>query len=433
MAIIAVAAACADAPTAPTASEISPLGARPSFNLSSSPIDMWSPTEGAIFSGEQKLAGVLKGYSPNQYDMYWRVDGAGWGKMANATSPSAHKYAYINADGWTWSGTGPYLISFQARDKTGRVVAERSASIFVARAGLNLFKGATFFADPYSNAKQQASAWATTRPEDAKLMGYIAQRAQADWFGDWNGDIAKAVGQRMNTVTEAGALPVFVAYNIPIRDCRGYSGGGATSASAYRSWISAFAKAIGARKAVVILEPDALAALDCLTAADQKLRMSLIRDAVRTLKTQPNVSVYVDGGNPGWKSAAVMADRLNTAGIGFADGFALNVSNYFSTRLNLEYGEALAARVGGKHFVIDTSRNGLGESSTAEWCNPLGRALGESSSATTGHPLVDAFFWIKRPGESDGSCNGGPSAGGWWAEYALGLATNMPVQLAALW
>jgi endoglucanase len=35
---------------------------------------------------------------------------------------------------------------------------------------------------------------------------------------------------------------------------------------------------------------------------------------------------------------------------------------------------------------------------------------------------VDGLLWIKAPGESDGSCNGGPSAGTWWPEYALGLA-----------
>ena len=33
-----------------------------------------------------------------------------------------------------------------------------------------------------------------------------------------------------------------------------------------------------------------------------------------------------------------------------------------------------------------------------------------------------ALLWIKQPGESDGTCNGGPNAGQWWADYALGLA-----------
>ncbi|HEU4535784.1 MAG TPA: glycoside hydrolase family 6 protein, partial [Polyangiaceae bacterium] len=69
---------------------------------------------------------------------------------------------------------------------------------------------------------------------------------------------------------------------------------------------------------------------------------------------------------------------------------------------------------------IDTSRNGKG--SNGEWCNPSGRALGASPTASTGDPLVDAFFWLKAPGESDGACNGGPSAGTFWPDYALGLA-----------
>jgi endoglucanase len=35
---------------------------------------------------------------------------------------------------------------------------------------------------------------------------------------------------------------------------------------------------------------------------------------------------------------------------------------------------------------------------------------------------VHAFLWIKKPGESDGECNGGPKAGQWWTEMAIGLA-----------
>ncbi|MCW2873942.1 glycoside hydrolase family 6 protein, partial [Actinacidiphila oryziradicis] len=35
---------------------------------------------------------------------------------------------------------------------------------------------------------------------------------------------------------------------------------------------------------------------------------------------------------------------------------------------------------------------------------------------------VDAYLWVKRPGESDGSCRGAPPAGQWWSDYALRLA-----------
>jgi endoglucanase len=43
--------------------------------------------------------------------------------------------------------------------------------------------------------------------------------------------------------------------------------------------------------------------------------------------------------------------------------------------------------VGGKHFIIDTSRNGLGPAPDGSWCNPPGRALGPKPTADTGFPL----------------------------------------------
>ena len=54
------------------------------------------------------------------------------------------------------------------------------------------------------------------------------------------------------------AVPVLVAYDIPGRDCAQYSAGGALNQADYEAWISGFAQGIGNRKAVVILEPDAL-------------------------------------------------------------------------------------------------------------------------------------------------------------------------------
>jgi endoglucanase len=143
---------------------------------------------------------------------------------------------------------------------------------------------------------------------------------------------------------------------------------------------------------------------------------------VQTLRATGSVAVYLDAGNPRWKSAATMADRLTRAGVAGAQGFALNVSNFFATSENVSYGAQLSALVGGKHYVIDTSRNGLGPTADAQWCNPAGRALGERPTTQTGVPLVDAFLWIKSPGDSDGACDGAPAAGAWMPEYALGLA-----------
>jgi endoglucanase len=284
----------------------------------------------------------------------------------------------------------------------------------------NPFAGARFFIDPDSNARRQADAWRSSRPVDAAQMDKIAGQPQADWFGDWSGDIQSAVSARIATIRSAGALPVLVAYDIPLRDCGSYSSGGASSPDAYRSWIRSFAAGLGSGSSVVILEPDALAGIDCLSGADQQTRLGLLADAVSVLSSHPGTSVYLDAGHSHWQSVSTMASRLKSAGVDRAQGFSLNVSNFNTTSDERAYGDSLSAAVGGKHFVIDTSRNGLG--SNGEWCNPPGRALGDRPTASTGDPLADAYFWIKRPGESDGTCNGGPPAGQWWADYALGLA-----------
>jgi endoglucanase len=279
--------------------------------------------------------------------------------------------------------------------------------------------GLAFYLDPNSNARKQADAWLSSRPLDAAEMEKIAARPQARWLGSWLSDPSNEISRTLSAAAQQNAVPVLVAYNITRLNC---GTGGAQSADAYRTWISRFATAIGSARAVVILEPDALPAMGCLTASLQQERVELLSYAVRTLKAQPGVTVYVDAGHPAWQSAAEMARRLALAGIENADGFSLNVSNFVGTEANTSYGADLSTRLGGKHFVIDTGRNGLGPTSDYQWCNPSGRALGVAPGTLTAHRALDAYLWIKPPGESDGTCNGGPSAGSWWPDYALGLA-----------
>jgi endoglucanase len=281
--------------------------------------------------------------------------------------------------------------------------------------------GATLWVDPYSNARRTAAAWASSRPADAAQMEKVASGATTRWIGNWNEDVAADVRANVTTMSAAGALPVFVAYNIPQRDCGGLSGGNATTISQYRSWISAFAAGLAGRPAVVIVEPDALANMDCLSSADQATRIDLMTFAVRAFKAG-GATVYLDAGHPRWHSASTMAQRLTRAGIAEADGFSLNISNFIGNSENVQYGQALSALVGGKHFIIDSGRNGLGPTADNQWCNPAGRALGTRPTTSTGVAGLDAYLWIKTPGESDGACNGAPGAGVWMPEYALGLA-----------
>lgn len=283
----------------------------------------------------------------------------------------------------------------------------------------NPLSGKRLYVDPNSTAKRQAETIRRSRPQDAALLTKIAEQPVARWLGDWVNDIGREVDNAVSTITRSGAVPVFVAYNIPGRDCGSYSAGGAKGSDAYRRWIRSFAKGLRGRQAIVILEPDALPGMDCLSASGQQDRLSLLKEAVKVLKSQ-RAAVYIDAGHAKWKSAETMATRLRAADIASADGFSLNVSNYIDNAANIAFGEKLSRLVGGKHFIIDTSRNGLG--TTADWCNPRGQALGIIPTTNTGHPLVDAFLWVKQPGESDGTCNGGPRAGSWWNDIAIELS-----------
>jgi endoglucanase len=287
--------------------------------------------------------------------------------------------------------------------------------------GGNPISSARFWVDPNSSAKLQADAWLASRPADAAQLAKIAGNSQAQWMDGSTVDIFTVVNNAVTAAAAVNAAPILVAYNIPQRDCGGLSGGGSTITD-YKHWISAFANGLAGRKAVVILEPDALTQMDCLSAADQATRVNLIQYALAVLKSQVNVAVYLDGGNSSWKSARDQANRLIRANVAGADGFALNVSNFQFTSSSVAYGKAVSDLIGGKHFVIDTSRNGLGPTADNQWCNPAGRALGSPNTTATDDSRADAYLWIKPPGESDGACSGAPTAGAWWADYALGLA-----------
>lgn len=285
-------------------------------------------------------------------------------------------------------------------------------------------EGASLYLDPYSNAAREAATLRSSDPARAALFDKVAGQSQADWVGDWipTAELASNVDARIDAIAAAGAVPVLVAYAIPLRDCGSYSAGGIATPDGYREWVRELARGIGGRRAAVILEPDALGLISCLTAVQQDDRLALLADAVTTL-TAGGASVYLDAGHSAWVPGETMASRLTAAGVAGARGFSLNVSNFQPTANEIAYGATLAERLGGKAFVIDTSRNGLGPYDGAEsWCNPPGRALGERPSTSTGVAGLDALLWVKRPGESDGTCRGGPSAGTWWPDYAAGLA-----------
>lgn len=286
--------------------------------------------------------------------------------------------------------------------------------------------GAKLWVDPDVPARAQAAAWRATRPADAARMDVLARTPTATWLGAWSGDVRAATDRVLDASVAAGRVPVFVAYDIPGRDCStGYSGGGLASPTAYRAWVRAAAAGIGGRRAAVVVEPDALADLACLTLRRRTERLAMLRFAVATFAAGRRTAVYLDAGNSAWQPADVTAASLLRAGVLRADGFALNVSNFRTTASEVAYGRRLLARLGsprGMGFVVDTSRNGAGPAPHDAWCNPAGRAIGAAPRTSTKVAELHALLWIKVPGESDGTCNGGPAAGEWWPSQALQLA-----------
>jgi endoglucanase len=293
----------------------------------------------------------------------------------------------------------------------------------------NPFTGRRLFTEPGSPASKTAAEWgAQGRSAEAAQINKIAVQPTAKWFGGWSyghGGTQGDVDWWVSQAKAAGALPVLVAYDIPWRDCSQYSSGGAPDATAYRRFIAEMAAGIAGRAAAVIVEPDALAGLGCLSSEQQATYYSLLDYAVRTLGRSSATAVYLDAGNAGWQSPPTIAARLKQANVAAARGFSLNVSNFDTSASEARYGQAIDSALGlPARFVIDTSRNGRGPAPGGIWCNPAGRGLGAAPTAETGNELVDAFLWVKHPGASDGTCNGGPTAGTWWPSQALELAVN---------
>jgi endoglucanase len=432
---------------------------------------------------------------------------------------------------------------------------------------------------------------------DGETSAQAAEPGNQGWE-QADADVTRQVRLTLATASLEHAVPVFVAYNIPGRDCSEYSAGGAPTDAAYDAWIDAIGGALGNAKAVVLEEPDALANLPgyCGSAyasafpdITNTTRVGDIRYAVSTLEKDPSISLYLDAGNSGWQNAGGMAETLTAADIQQTQGFVLNISNYqydansdyygtwvssciayatvneaqtpadalagvatftgtstptgafaspgsstttptgafaspgsstttppggcatqywnggapgtaiaslagpyvgvalspysvwseTSTTADLNtsgidasYASALGSTVPTTHFIVDTSRNGLGPDSmqtyaeapydqpasvtsslaSGDWCNPPSAGLGVKPAAAPGvslssldsylpgnPPLVDAYLWVKTPGQSDGQCDaaGGvrtwddaadtPSVAGWPGSFSSTFQTFDPL------
>ncbi|HEU5073641.1 MAG TPA: glycoside hydrolase family 6 protein [Polyangiaceae bacterium] len=349
----------------------------------------------------------------------------------------------------------------------------------------NPFAGASFFVNPSYAERVLASI--EDAPGKETALREVAQQPTAIWL-----DRIAALERVPSALDQAAArtraegkpsVPVFVVYDLPNRDCSAKASAGELHAEAEgemryrREFIDEIAREFARRpdqRIVAILEPDSLPNLatnmevpKCAASADLYKRS--IAYAIATLSL-PNVYLYVDAAHTGWLGwdanrnamAQIYGEVLEMAGgAERIRGFASNVSNYnaldgdwgwkleSSNPCPSEYcyieklNETLAAAgIRDKGFIIDTSRNGVAEtrSKWGHWCNVKGAGLG-ARPAVAPRALVDAYYWVKPPGESDGvsdpkaprfdaycmsadSAPDAPQAGEWFSSYFLELVEN---------
>ena len=205
----------------------------------------------------------------------------------------------------------------------------------------------------------------------------------------------------------------------------------------YKKWMAGVAKGIGNFHVVMFLELDSLITTQCMAHDPYKLRDRLteLRDAVQILETDPHAAVYIDAGAADAVSWQRTARMLRKAGIYDAQGFFVNSTHFDWTTKEIAYGQHIARRLGGVHFIVNTAEDGRGPLvpsdrklyGNEELCNPVGRGLGPLS-VQTGYRYVDGFLWFTNPGGSAGQGSGcgvdAPPTAVFWPKYAAGLAAH---------
>lgn len=282
--------------------------------------------------------------------------------------------------------------------------------------------------DPRLTRPLYVDPWPAERVHHSPVYRRIWAQPQAVWLTDTypaRADVRATVARLVREAERRRRTPVLVLYAITNRDCGSYSAGG-YGPRQYRSWVDDVARGLRGSRAMVVVEPDALANLG---ACDTSATAGLMRYATERL-VRAGAWVYLDAGHSSWQPADVMARRLVSAGVRRARGFSTNVSNFNRTSKESRYARTVVARLGargvkGKRFVIDTSRNGGHHRVADGWCNPRTARLGRAPRPVNragARGVLDAYLWVKVPGESDGACRPGePAAGQWWPTGARRL------------
>jgi len=214
---------------------------------------------------------------------------------------------------------------------------------------------------------------------------------------------------------------------------------------------------------VTVIEPDSLPNLatnqadpHCGNSATTTAYKQGIPYAINEISALRNVHIYLDGAHGGWlgwpNNMQQFVQLVNGMNINNKiRGFSTNVANYQPVgiacpsvgyclngqnqndpccadpcHLEGQYNPAQnemnyvmelhnSFNQGGfnPYFIIDTGRNGVANmrKDCANWCNIRGAGIGLVPTTSTNGTNVDAYYWLKTPGESDGCTQQLPSGG----------------------
>jgi len=320
----------------------------------------------------------------------------------------------------------------------------------------NPFKGVEFYLNPYyveevDNAiAQMSDSSLIAKAEKMKTYSNAIWLDNIKNMQSWlEPNLQGALAQQQSS--GSNVLTVFVVYDLPGRDCHAMASNGELLAndsdlarykSEYIDVIEEKLEYYKSQPVVLIIEPDSLANLvtnlDSTAACRDSEKYYLDGHAylLKKFGVLPHVAMYLDIGHAFWlgwddnreKAAKVYSKVISSGSPGKVRGFTDNVANYTpwedptlsrgpETEWNpcpdeKRYLEAMhkdfkAAGISSVYFVCDTSRNGhkTDRKHPGEWCNQTGVGVGARPQASpiSGMDYLDAFYWIKPLGESDGT------------------------------
>eukprot|EP00833_Pecoramyces_ruminatium_P000903 jgi/Orpsp1_1/1174935/evm.model.c7180000052010.1 len=320
----------------------------------------------------------------------------------------------------------------------------------------NPFSGVEFYLNPYYIKEVEGAinniSDSSLIPKAEKMKTY-SNAIWLDNISNMNSWLESNLKEALSQQNETGKkiLTVFVVYDLPGRDCHAMASNGELLANdadmvrykkEYIDVIEGHLTKYVSQPVVLIIEPDSLANmvtnLDSTAACrdSESYYMDGHAYLLQKFGQLKHVAMYLDIGHAFWlgwddnreKAAKVYKKVIQSGAPGEVRGFVSNVANYTpwedptlsrgpDTEWNpcpdeKRYIQAMhddfkAAGIKNVYFVDDTSRNGhkTDRKHPGEWCNQTGVGVGARPKANpiSGMDYLDAFYWIKPLGESDGT------------------------------